>query len=1619
MRLRGKWLSLLLVAALTVQSSFAAPFVRADQERTEGKDTKIYGLLTDSVENPVGIDDKKPHFSWKMDSDVVGQKQTAYQIVVKKENAVTKEATEVVWDSGKVVSDKSVDIAYAGEELESSATYHWEVTAWDKDDTQIASKEATFEMGLLEEDSFSDANWLRSRISSDPEESDEIDTSVYTIEMNAKFRDAIGFILKGTDTSNFYMWQINNNMEHGVEGTWVRPHVWSNGTPAMYNPENKANYNGDRLSVDLESNKEYNFKFVVDTKERKVETLIDNTLVHSMNCSVGDLSYSYVGFRQCNVDAISEQVWVNDLTITDKNGTVLYTNDYSSSENTGFSGGQVEDGYLHVSNGNGNGELRILNNVAPVNDEEEFLHYTLESDLTITGDSAGIVFSAANGANMYMWQINGADHKDTNGRGLLYLRPHIWANGTPYYAEYEANISSFFDYENDIKNKKIHVKIDVTKDSIKTYIEDTLVNTFDVAGKPGNLFDGRIGLRSGTKTETFTVDTLKKTSFDKNGDIIDEVNYDFEDGTIPFVANSGQPKSGKVVSGEYVPTPGANEVLTKAADQPAAMYRKDFQALADKTVVSAKVYATALGVFDLYMNGQRVGTERNGETVYDEMKPGWTDYSKRVLYYTYDVTNLIRQNAKNTILATVGSGWWTGRIAYGTYGDKPSAFLAKMLLTYADGTTETIVTDKTWKNGTNGTVRDADIWDGEKYDARYDSAAQISQPDYTLDASWQRPAYSGDFSGKITAQVGQSVQVRKELERKSLETVVYKGTDANGSDFGEIHVLKQTTNADEEIELGAGETAIFDVGQDMVGWPNIEISAPKGTVITTHVAEMLNDSGAINRGNDGPKGSLYMANYRSSAATGTYIAKGSETESYRPTFTFYGFRYVSVTATKPITLKKFRAEVLGSAIPEIGELETSSEDINQLISNILWGQRSNYLSVATDCPQRDERLGWSGDTQAFVGAAVYNGNVAGFFHKWAQDARDSQRDGQYTDVIPRSNVVGQGNLGWADAGIIVPYTIYNTYGDTKIVEESYASMKAYMDWLFGRGYVGANGAYGDWLAYESNDDNVKALLACAYYAYDTELMAKMAKAIGKEEDAAAYSQRNEEIKNYFRNRFMDTDGNLKGEYRTQTCYAWTIKTGMPKDENQKEILGNALAKRIENNGNKLGTGFLGTYILNNVLSDVGKTDVAYTLLLQRENPSWLYSIDQGATTIWERWNSYTKENGFGDVSMNSFNHYSYGAVLEWMYADMLGIKNGNDVTGYKHIEMKPHPDFRKAADIPANQTRITEVKGSYDSAYGKIKAAWKQEGGQFTYSATVPANTTATISVPLDTKQSLLVNNKEVTALTTEDGIVYDKTEDGYAVFEAVAGTFTFKTITPENPLDKAEEGVDQALKDAETAKQAEEAARSELEEKLAELEEARERLENAKTEKEIAEAQKAVAEAEAAVEEAKKKEAQEKENAAKQPQKPKEVVLANGQYVVIKGLVYKVTNSSKKSVEVSKTGKKTVKTVNIPATITVNNVVYNVTGIGKNAFAKCKKLKKATIGANVETLANGCFDNCSKLKTIQIKSKKVRKIGKNAFRKVYKKATFNVPKAKAKSYTKLLKKAGYKKGMKIVKKNY
>lgn len=827
---------------------------------------------------------------------------------------------------------------------------------------------------------------------------------------------------------------------------------------------------------------------------------------------------------------------------------------------------------------------------------------------------------------------------------------------------------------------------------------------------------------------------------------------------------------------EYSPRPNGKEhqfqPIENAGGTP--MFRKVFSC---KRNAQVKITATALGIYNLWCNGHRVGTKNaSGQTVFDEFNPGATVYSKRVMATEYDLSDYI-VDGENVLLAVVAPGWWRGTIFYDTYGaGLGMAFCAEIEV---DG--EKIATDASWQAKWGGRVRAADLYHGELYNAELPSYEEISSTGYDC-ADWFAPEVWCDqvietcklphipehhthiSDLEIVPFVGPAVRIRKHLSRKPQTVTLYNGIIDNGSDFGEINVVSTSANQD-SFTLKKGETAVIDFGQNLVALPDLTLKAKKGTFVQIRVAEMLNDSGLLSRGNDNPKGSVYTINYRSAKSKIYYVANGApEGEHYRSMFSFFGFRYLEISAKEDIEICDLTALVVGSDVEEVGSIETSHKDVNQLISNILWGQRGNFLSIPTDCPQRDERQGWTGDTQFFCNTAAYNANVLEFFRKWLTDARDSQHaNGAYQDVIPMVRHWGPGGAAWADAPLIVARVMWRMYGDRTLIKENIEAFDKYMDWLASRGLQGPAPTYGDWLAYDLIDNSY---ISKAYYAWDAQIMAELHSALGNKEKAERYTALYEKIRADFRASYIGNDGDLLPEYRKQTGYLLALKTGMFLEQNIP-MAADALEQNIVNNGYKLSTGFVGTAILSKTLSEFGKNNVAYSLLLQTEDPSWLYSVHQGATTIWERWNSYTHEKGFGDVNMNSFNHYSFGAVEEWMYRFMAGIEVDTAAPAFEHLILQPKPDSRAGSELPQGQERITWVKAKYKSVKGLITSEWSFTDGVFKYSAQTPVNTTLHLPLVTDSKEFLMNGEKF--------NISDFKTANGCAIIELAPGVYSFE----------------------------------------------------------------------------------------------------------------------------------------------------------------------------------------------------------------------------------------------------
>jgi len=729
-----------------------------------------------------------------------------------------------------------------------------------------------------------------------------------------------------------------------------------------------------------------------------------------------------------------------------------------------------------------------------------------------------------------------------------------------------------------------------------------------------------------------------------------------------------------------------------------------------KEVGSATVYASALGLYELHINGQRVGN--------DYFTPGWTDYNKRIYYNTYDVTKLVKPG-DNAIAAILADGWYAGYLGWDlkrdNYGDK-TRFAAQLYINYTDGTRELICTDGTWKAST-GPLLEADIYMGESYDARKEIVGwDLAGFD---DSRWRGVDARADVNASIQAYPGVNVR-----------------------EFTLIKPVKVT-----EPKEGV---FVFDMGQNFAGIVRLKVTGKSGDKIVLRFAERLNEDGTV-----------YMTNIRSARATDTYICKGEGEEVWQPRFTFHGFQYVEVTGLAgKATVDTITGLGLSSDTAVAGSFECSDETANKLYANIVRTQRANFIDIPTDCPQRDERLGWTGDAQVFVRTATYNTDVAAFFTKWLVDLEDAQSpEGAFPDVAPRKVALGNGTAAWGDAGTVCPWTIYQVYGDKRLLEKHYDAMVRWVEYLrkHSNNLIRPMQGYGDWLSI--NAETRKDVLATAYFAYSTKLTARAAETLGKKGDGEKYNQLFEQIKQRFNEKFVAEDGKIVSD--TQTVYVLALAFDLLA-EGKRENAIERLVENIKSRDQHLSTGFIGTKDLMMTLTKNGRTDVAYKLFHNDSFPSWGFSIKQGATSIWERWDGWTPEKGFQDANMNSFAHYSFGAVAEWMFKTIGGIDT--DGAGYRRIIIRPQPGGK-----------LEWAKASYKSINGTIATQWKMDGDTLKLNVTIPANTTATVYVPTSDPKSVLESGKAVPAGKVE-GIEHLKAEDGFAVFSVVSGKYEFES---------------------------------------------------------------------------------------------------------------------------------------------------------------------------------------------------------------------------------------------------
>ncbi|MFE5757696.1 family 78 glycoside hydrolase catalytic domain [Streptomyces massasporeus] len=919
---------------------------------------------------------------------------------------------------------------------------------------------------------------------------------------------------------------------------------------------------------------------------------------------------------------------------------------------------------------------------------DKWTDYTATVRFKLDSAAFGMFLRAPDTANGYMWQfsVTGASpalrlHKQVKGAYSVVkevdLAPHGFTN-----ASLLADLHT--------------VRYDVAGDTIRTTLDGKLVSTFT----DSTFTKGYIGFRTHACCgERGTVHDAVVTAAD--GSTL--LDTDFASGRNPF--------SGGDIAGSALALSGTTGALYGPDVRPMPLLRKAFATEPGKKIASARIYASALGIYALEINGRPVGDQ--------VLAPGWTDYHQRIQSQTYDITRLL-DSGDNAIGASLANGWWAGKVGIGwsrQYGDTP-ALVAKMRVAYTDGSVQWIATDGSWQAAEGPYVK-ADLQDGETYDARLKPTG------------WSRPGF--DDAGWETAATVESRTAR--LVPQSDEPV------------RETQILK----ARKMTEPSSG-TYVYDLGQNMVGVSRLTLTGSSGRTAKIRYAEVLNKDGT-----------LYTDNFRSAKVTDRYVFADSETVTYEPAFTQHGFRYIEITGVdSPPALTDVQGVVWGSDLPSTGTLKTSDGMLDQLVSNISWSQRGNFLSIPTDTPARDERLGWTGDISLFTPTANYLVDTRAFLSHWMADVRNAQHpNGDLPAVVPTpQGQFAESGVGWSDVMITVPYHVWRSYGDTRILRDNYPAMRKFFQFV--RESAGADLLEpgrttfftNDWL--HLDDPTEQGVLGTAYYAENARMMAEVAGALGEDSEASDYRKLSADIRAAFTRAYVSADGTVKGN--SQTGYAMALGMDLVADPALVGKVGEKFVAKLALTDYHLRTGFIGTPLLLPALSRIGRDDLAYRMLLHKDYPSWGYEIEKGGTTMWERWNSIMPDGEFGPVDMNSFNHYAYGAVGDWMF---------QNIGGLSPIE----PGYKRSRIAPVPGGNLTRGSGSLHTVHGLLSSRWTNRDGVFTLKVTVPVNTVAEVHVPADTRGAVTEGGR---AADKAKGVRFLRMEDGAAVFQVGSGTYDF-----------------------------------------------------------------------------------------------------------------------------------------------------------------------------------------------------------------------------------------------------
>jgi len=938
-----------------------------------------------------------------------------------------------------------------------------------------------------------------------------------------------------------------------------------------------------------------------------------------------------------------------------------------------------------------------ITDMADTSGAKAWTDYTATIEFTVNKIALGVLLRTSDdAANGYMHQINVSGptprlivHKKTAGRYAVIetidLAPLGFTNA--------GLLANKHTLEFDLRGATITTRLNGKTIDIRTD------STWTV---------GVIGLRT-HGSETATIHSVRVVE-KPGGRLL--LASDFGAGLNPF-------QGGTVSGGTCKITGNSEAVYAPARKLP--LLRTQFAV--QKEVRSARVYASALGLYELALNGKKVGDQF--------LAPGWTDYNQRIQSQTYDVTALVRQGA-NVLGAALGDGWHTGKVGLNwkrVYGDTP-ALIAKIKILYTDGSEAWFATSPQWQSAPSPRVL-ADLQDGETYDAR------LEQP------GWNTPDFDASRWNAVSVVAADSAKLVPQPDEPVRAT--------------EILTAKQLT-------IPAPGEYVYDLGQNMVGVARVRLTGKKGQTVRIRHAEELYRIGELT-------GRLYTDNLRTAKATDTYTFARDETVTYQPTFTQHGFRYVEITGLeKPPAVTDVQGIVLGSDLPNIGDLRLSHPMLDQLVRNIRWGQRGNFLSIPTDTPARDERLGWTGDISVFAPTASRYQDTRAFLSKWMDDVRDSQRaDGNIPAVVPQPRrEFDQTGVGWSDCFITVPYAVWRATGDTRIVRRNWDAMQRFYRFVHASATKDGNlleegrssWFSGDWLNLEKVDRlQEHRLIATAYFAQNTRMMAEMAAAMGETAQAAEWAALVPKIRDAFVAAYRRPDGSL--QIGTQTVYAMALGMDLIADPKQREQTAGKFVEKLAADNYHLKTGFLGTPWLLPALTRIGRDDLAMRLLLNEDYPSWGFEIHMGATTMWERWNTIRADGQFGPVDMNSFNHYAYGAVADWMFENLGGLQSVEP--GYKRTRIAPL----------IGHDGVNSARGTLRTPYGLLSSEWKRVNGTFTLSVNIPANTTAEIVIPAMRAEAV---REGTTAAESASGVQAVSFKEGHLTLCVGSGHYEFTT---------------------------------------------------------------------------------------------------------------------------------------------------------------------------------------------------------------------------------------------------